>query len=271
MASKASDTRINKLLEGLGYPRLRPLHIHNIRKGHKPPRVFRLGVNHKASDRWLQEMKIYPLVYRDEHMDEATMLLSNNQIRPLLEALILGDVRINETIRLVKKRTGRKLSEQTVRYYRHFFWNRDLMDVKQWEEFLNEYPRGQYLQGIYEEGPEMVKWRLGFGKKVDANDMLKAIQGEAFHRFMQTHLMNNNSKTARVAATWAGIVIETERQLSSGDTQLTDVISRFEDIVMERSPEQVPALDDLAGNLHSKRAPQQLPAVIEVEVEKSDD
>jgi len=253
IATKCTDNRINTLLENIGFPRVRSTDMLRLRRRHRPPRVFRLGVKHKASDRWLEKMTIYPLVYRDEHMDEATMLLANNSLRPLLEALLLADVGLKETLRLVKKRTGRKLSDQTVRYYKHFFWNRDLLTQKQWQEFLPEYSRGEALKGVYEEGPDMVKWRLGFNKKIDANDMLRAIQGEAFHRFMQTHTLPNDTRTAKVAATWAGIVVESERQLNSGETLLTDVISRFEEIVMRQSSEVILPLDALAGNRHSGR------------------
>ena len=119
------------------------------------------------------------------------------------------------------------------------------------------------MTGLYREGSDMAQWRLGFVRQIDPTDMLKTIQSESFHRFMQTHNMPNSSNTARIAATWAGVMFEAHKQLNDGDTRLGDVVARFEQLCMRNVADGVPSIEALAGTLYSKR---EQPKLIEAEV-----
>jgi len=265
--SRFADVRINQLMDRLGYPRLRAQYLAALRRGIKAPKPLRIGLKHKRTDTWLEKQSLYPLFYRDKHMDKATMALSNNTVRPLLESLILSDTPTQEIVGMVKTRTGAKYPEQVIRYYKHFFWNRDLLTAQEWDEFLENYTRGAELRGVYGEGAQMVKWRLGFNGAIDANDMLRSVQTEAFHRFMQTHNMSNSTSTAKIAATWAGVLFEAGKQLNSGETQLSEVISQFEAIFVRRAEGTVDSIQELAGDSFSQRSKrlQAPPEVVDID------
>ena len=259
-----SDERVNALMEQLGYPRLRSTYLQRIRRGTRPRKPFRPNTNHEKTNTWLVTRQLLPLFERDKYVDDATAILTNYDIRDILEMMILADAETDSLVQMVKERTGRILSEQTVRYYRHFFWNRDLLNAKEWSDFLDSYDKGQQLKGVYEETVELASWRLGFAVKgLDANNMLRQMQTEAFFRFMQTHNMSNDTKAAKIAATWAGVMFEANKLLNSGDTQLTEVINYFQTVFMEKSPEEIPAIDIVTGGLHSGRNMKGLPLPVE--------
>jgi len=249
-----TNTRIDQLMESLGYPRMSSSYLSGVRNRiNIPTRAFRPGVHHRVTDRWLRKQNLYPLFYRDNDVDEATMALSNGKVRPLLEALILSGTGVDEIVRLVGDRTGKRYSEKSVEYYQLFFWNRDYLSSQEWDIFLGMYDGGSELKGLYDEGTALATWRLGFPVAgVDANDMLKSMQNEAFYRFMQTHTMRNDLNTAKMAKEWAVIMFEASKLLNSGDTQLAEVISQFEAIFMKKSKDKLQSVDSLPGMCSGK-------------------
>jgi hypothetical protein len=263
-----SDTRVGKLLDQMGHPRPGHAYTKRLRDSLTPPRPFRIGGGRSSrqTTKWLTRHKLYPLFVRDAHMDEATDILGQHDLRLVLETFLLAGVGVDEIIDTVVQRFGRELPEQTIRYYGHFFWNRSLLTPQEWGDWLKDYRYGPQLKGVYDEGPQMAKWRLGFNNRMDANDMLKVVRDESFHRFMQTHTMANDVGTAKVAATWAGTFFEAHKNLASGDTQLAEVISRFEALVLHRGGDKIVPLDQLAGANHTGRAlPGQAPTIIDVD------
>jgi hypothetical protein len=262
-----SHLRVNQVIEGLGFPRCKSGYLAETKDAMAPPRPFRPEASTGIVPRWLKRQQLWPAFHRDEYMDEATGILGNHDVRAIVEALTLAGCPDDQVVDLVTERTGVRLFPESVRYYRHFFWNRDMLSMEEWDEYLGEYSRGGKLRGLYDEGPGMAMWRLGHARQMDSSDMLKALQTEAFHRFMQSHTTGaNDFNAAKVAEKWSGIFFESTKQISASEDKLSDVIARFEQICLRHNEGEVPSIELIAGALYSKRQVQEGSAMPVIDV-----
>ena len=263
---------INKVLEGAGMPRCKGVYLEEVKTGMTVPRPFRPEAQTGMVPRWLKRQKLWPAFHHDDYMVEALDILGSHDLRRIVEPLVLSGCPDEQVADLVRDRTGTSLYGESIRYYRHFFWNRDLLSAAEWEEFLHSYPEGRSMRGIYEEGPQMAMWRLGHASDIDPADMLKAVQSEAFHRFMQSHVTGaNDFNAAKTASKWADVLFEATRLRSASEDRLSDVIARFEQICLKHTDGDVPSIEVIAGKLYSRREVDEGRAqpVIDVDVDNS--
>lgn len=264
--------RVNKVLESIGMPGCKSGYLGDLRESMAPPRPFRPEATTGMVAKWKKRQMLWPAFHRDQYMDEATDILGNHETRSIVESLVLSGCPDDVIVQLLHDRTGLRLFEESIRYYRHFFWNRSLLSMEEWDDFLAEYDRGSKLRGLYDEGPDMALWRLGHARQMDTTDMLRTMQAEAFHRFMQSHnTPANDFHSAKTADKWASIFFEASKHLNASEDKLSDVIARFEQICMRHTDGEIPSLEILTVGVHSRKQVtegEQAP-VIDVEVDNA--
>jgi hypothetical protein len=175
---------------------------------------------------WMKRNKIYDFVKRRPQVTLAATLLGTGNLRQRLEAMLLGSVPVDTIQYVISKYFGKELEVETIEYYRHFFWNTEVMGVDAWKKFLKDYPYGQRLWSIYiSADPGAALLAIGEPLQLKPEDMLQYMTDQAFANFRAAATADPLSASmSRTARTWADIALQgidiQDRRKSSSDTAL---------------------------------------------------
>ncbi|MBU1173509.1 MAG: hypothetical protein KKD44_28410 [Proteobacteria bacterium] len=115
-----------------------------------------------------------------------------------------------------------RIPEEIVYWYKHFFWNRDLLTVQEWETFLVKlgYQNGENLFLAYLSDAEFTLYKLGLIKKIgkDSDGKLNDLSDMVYVKAMEMKLLPNNPLTAAQIKNLADVAIK-----SAGITKLTEI------------------------------------------------
>lgn len=128
------------IIELLTKEELDPLgdyYVEELRTQLTPPSPFYpFDVKHAASRRFLRKQGVYRLFHRDADTERAFVILRSPRAKKYVEAALMPDIDPEAIARAVGKYGVPYCTAQTIRVYRHYFWNLDLLDSTQLEAVL---------------------------------------------------------------------------------------------------------------------------------------
>jgi hypothetical protein len=192
------------------------------------PRPFR--GDSAISRGWTRRQRIMSLAREDPHALEARTLLVDNKVRPILEALIMAGMEPASIAQYVHLITKRNYSAETVDKYRHYFWNRDLLTVAEWWEYLARHPSGKTLMSCHHLGEEYALWSVGYRVEVTKEQALQLILHESVMRFAELGTFPNGIKTATAARFWAENTFKAIETLDKTGDSVKQVVAELRSI-----------------------------------------
>jgi hypothetical protein len=103
---------------------------------------------------WLRKWKIHDMWRRSPYVAAATDLLSEPQIRHLLELLLLGPLTASSIAERLIERFDlppHVMNPSVVKAYAHYYWDPNAMNSAQWRQFLERHhkdSRNEYLAAL---------------------------------------------------------------------------------------------------------------------------
>lgn len=189
------------------------------------PKPFRGDI--AACRVWTRRQRLTSLATNSAPASQARDLLSDNKVRPILEALILADMPSADVTTYLHRIAGRSVTQEAVDMYRHYFWNRNLLSSAQWDEFLADHPDGKTLASCYKRGPEFALWKFGYRVELPKQEILQAILHESAMRFMELGEYQNGMKTATAAKFWAENVFKSIEALEKTGDSVKQVVDEL--------------------------------------------
>ncbi len=202
---------------------------------------------HRASVKFLREEGIYGLFFSEKEEIEASNLITNLKVRPMLEYLILGRLPEKEIAKKINSRLSLHISTGAVERYRHYYWNVELLRVEDWAIlFENNYAAKENAVSIAQVGPSLALHKLGFQQNIDSKSMLRIMQEGLFFDFMQWKSQPISPQRTKAMAATARTAVLVDEQLSSSDSALKDSLKAFEQFRMKHGENRVSGIIDTA-------------------------
>jgi len=208
----------------------------------KPPRFS--GVN-PTSRAWIRRQRIWSLATSDPDATAARDLLSDNKVRPVLEALLLADASIPDVARYITAITNRNLKPAVIDKYRHYFWNRNLLSDAEWRVFLDPLPDRYVMLSYYGRGLEFVLWKFGHRIALSKQDILQAVLHESAMRFIETGSMPNTMNTSIAAKNWADTVFKAIDQLDKTGDSVKEVVEELRAVAIKLGRRDISSIEQV--------------------------
>jgi len=212
------------------------------------PKPFR--ADSRRAKNWLRRQRIMSIARSDENADSARSFLDDWRLRPVLSALLIAKMPISEIPKYCKEITGTLPKVKAVEYFKHYFWNVDLMSPAQWYDYAEGLPppEAAMLISCRTHGAEYALWRLGHRVAIDKMDIVNLILHESTMRFMETSRMHNDRHTALTAKLWTEQIFRAmEEQEKAGDIQ--HALKELKMIAIKLQRDDIPSFEDLSNEI----------------------
>jgi len=197
--------------------------------------------------RWLKKQKVYDISIRKASVARAAELLSSAVARKKIEALLTGGVDNATILAILQEHHGKILTDEELTYYRHYFWNPDVMTVDSWKALTELYPNGGHLWSIYiSADPKTALLSIGETLNLRSEDMLQYVTDRAFANY---HVVSSGDPADREvstsANTWANIALRgieiQEKRKSSTDL----AVQMLQALLLKYSDDEPMSLEEL--------------------------
>ena len=214
------------------------------------PKPFRL--NSVAARTWMRRQRVMSLVSADKEAIKARDYLGDTKLRPVLEALLISDTEKSRIPELCKDITGKKVTAKSVKFFEHYFWNRNLLTLKEWEGYLSEHENGDVLISCRERGTEYALWKLGYRIDIEHEEVVRGVLHEATMRFFEVGTKANSKDTALTAKLWSEQIFRSLEELSKSGDAVQEVLEDLKNITIRLEKSSIKDIEALSNGNHSK-------------------
>jgi len=265
---------IAAVIEQMGWPRPESDYLAWIRGDmmSRLPTGFRTNDKyHRPSARFLRDEGIYGLFFSEKAEKEASNLISNLRIRPMIEQLLLGRLSEKEIAKKVNARMNTFISAAAVERYHHYYWKVELLRVEDWAIlFRDNYAAKENALAIVNVGPSLALHKLGFQQNIDSKSMLRTMQEGLFFDFMEWKAQPISANKTKAMTAIARSAVMVDEQLSQADSALKDSLKAFEQFRMKHGENRARDMQEIApGGNYSGSGAKLLEAPLEDDKEDS--
>lgn len=194
---------------------------------------------------WTRRQRMMSMTLNEPAVVGARTILSDNKIRPVFESLILADASIADIVKYTRAITGQTVTQEVVEKYRHYFWNRELLSMDEWSDYLKGYPNGKSLMSCYNQGLEFALWRLGYRVELTKQEILNNILHESAMRFAELNSSNNSMNTSIAAKNWADCVFKSIEALEKTGDSVKKVVDDLREISIKLGRRDISSIESL--------------------------
>jgi hypothetical protein len=230
-------------LYGMQVPSVEYLRFLNAELSKTKPTSLR--IENQGTRSWARGKRVLSMALDSPEALKARDILGNNRCRPVLEALLISDMPMEDVVKYSKEISGVGASVRTAKTYKHYFWNRDLLSVSQWYEFLKGHPRGKLLRGCYDQGPEYTLWKLGYRVEIGKEAILRGLLHESSMRFFETSQRENDKETAMTAKLWSEQIFKSIEILDRSGDAAQQVLSELKEIAIRLGKRDISSMESL--------------------------
>jgi len=213
----------------------------------------------RAAKDWYRTQGILGLYIPNADVQGAYALLSQPTVRKNLEPLLLSPMRIEEVTKRINKHHSLTLAVTTVEAYRHYFWNKDYLSMKEWLVFLNERGNDWEAATALNVSPDVasmvVPWVTGMSgppPNLNTGIVARRMRDVAFMKVLETERERASVDHSKMMKNYMDVVKAAESEMRQSDVALKDVLKAFEKFRMKRDADDVPSIEDVAGFNYSQ-------------------
>ena len=248
--SAGNNDWVATVIEQMGWPRPGSDYLSWLRadtSSRMPPGFRTNDKYHRPSTRFLRNEGIYGLFFAEKAEQEASNLIVNVKVRPMVEQLLLGRLSEKDIAKKINARLSLHISTAAIERYHHYYWKVELLRVEDWALlYENNYEAKENAVAIAQVGPSLALHKLGFQQNIDSKSMLRIMQEGLFFDFMQWKSQPLSGEKTKAMATIARSAVMVDEQLSASDAALKDSLKAFEQFRMKHSEVKIPEMAELA-------------------------
>ena len=212
-----------------------------------------------ATREYLRKYGIHDLWYPSPAAQEAYQILGNPRLRENTEQLLLSPLRVEEIVRRLNDYHKVKLTAEGVEAFGHYFWNRKLLSMGEWVEFMenrpSSYSRITTLRSSPDTADMVVPWLAGMSgppSSINTGAVARRMRDVAFLKVLEIERMPACLDHARMMKDYMSIIKAAEDEMRQSDVALREVLNAFEKFRMKKDDQKIPAIEDVAGVNYSQ-------------------
>jgi len=207
----------------------------------------------EAASKWLKDNKVYYLVHPDSVVSACTRLLDNNAIKRDVYVSLLGRVSPDDLALHLFDAYGIDISSETVKAFKHYYFDVDQMSVDDWAPLLESMPGSDpsYYMSALDGGATVAAYRLGRELNVSIRDAVKeAVTGLYVSLHEIRHWSASPSKV-KVLSDTVSALSKAHGVISTADAELASVAHELRQFKLARNNTKPVALNALSEGRHS--------------------
>jgi hypothetical protein len=206
-----------------------------------------------SSVNYLKEHKIHYLIHPDSVVSACTRLLDNNSIKRDVYVSLLGRVSAEDLSVHLLDAYGLDVSEETIKSFKHYYFDVDRMSIDDWAGILESLPGGDasYYASALDGGATVAAYRLGRELNVSIRDAVKeAVTGLYVSLHEIRHWSASPSKV-KVLSDTVSALAKAHNVISTADAELASVAHELRQFKLARNNTKPASLNALTGGNHS--------------------
>ena len=211
----------------------------------------RFDIDRPDCARWVRRQRFMSLAKEDRDAVAARSALQDSKVRRALECLLLANTDIELIPEYILELCGQQMTRKSVDLFRHYFWNRELLNTGQWMSYLEGHHDEEIYWGCYANGEMFALWKLGAKVDIDGEDVLRDILRESAMRFKETSSQPNSRDTALTAKLWAENVFKATDELNRTGDAVGRVLDGLRDVAIRLGNRRISSVEEL-GNIDSE-------------------
>jgi len=207
---------------------------------------------------YLKKHGIHDLWFPHAHVQEAYKILSSPQLRADVQQLVLSPLRIEEVVRRLNKHHDIKLTIEGIEAFRHYFWNKSLLSMDEWIEFLEERPRAAENITMLRVSPDvaqsLVPWIAGLAgppASLNTGTVARRLRDIAFLKVLEIERQPATLAHSKMMKNYSDVIRGMEAEMRQSEVALRDVLKAFEKFRLRKDDATVPAIEEVAGPNYS--------------------
>lgn len=192
------------------------------------------------------ELGILSMFLDTKDVQRAKTILDRGRVRRVVEHLLLADVSELDICIYAEKLVSAKLTERSVAFYRHYFWNTETMPFQDWLAYFEALGKaGHAYRESLTLGPDKVLWKLGQLPNIDKSKAYSDMYHEAYMRYMELNGRYNNQDTAMAAKMWSEIAFKASEQLDQPADQVRQMTENLREVTLRFGRRDISSIDSL--------------------------
>ena len=207
-----------------------------------------------ACKEYLRQNKIADLWFPNSAVREAYEIIAVPQLRADVEQLLLSPLRLEEVVQRLNSHHGISLTADGVRGFGHYFWNKSLLSMHDWAEFLEDRPgafdRITTLKASPDMAGKLVPWVAGMAGPpagLNTGTVARRMRDIAFMKVLETERQPASLAHSKMMKNYMDVIRAAESEMRQSDVALKDVLAAFEKFRLRKDKEPIPAIEEVAG------------------------
>jgi hypothetical protein len=243
---------ITLALQVMGLPGLSENEFNRIRHMMEiPTNLVFSNQRHQPTIDFMKKEKIFTIWQQDEAVKGVlNKLMENLRVRDRLDILLMGRVSSTEIVTRLNAlfTLTTPITERMVDAYKHYFWNPDLLNLRDWDKLLEDDPRSDALIAAYLCGPEQAFYRAGFNPMPeDPQFPLRDYYRQAYYVLEASRYKPDTAAWIMMRSRMANDLKAFYELLYGGEKGRQDRDSSFREFVMKKDPAMYKTWEDMQG------------------------
>jgi hypothetical protein len=207
---------------------------------------------------YLKKQGIYDLWYPTPHVKEAYEILSAPQLRADVEQLLLSPLRVEEVVTRLNKHHAVALTVEGVQAFGHYFWNKKLLPMHEWVEYLEVRPNAANSTAVLRVSPDvaqaLVPWVLGLSgppSTLNTGIVARRMRDIAFLKVLEVERQPATLAHSKMMKNYMDVIKDAENEMRQSDVALKDVLSAFDKFRLRKDSEPTESIEAVAGPNYS--------------------
>ncbi len=202
---------------------------------------------------YLREQKIYFLVHTDSVVAACTRILDNQAVKRDVYVSILGRVSANDLSLHLLDIYGLDVSEETIRAFKHYYFNIDKLSSDDWSTILPQLPGNDptYYESAMNGGATVAAYRLGRDVNVSIRDAVKEAVTGLYVSLQEIRHWSASPSKVKVLSDTVSALSKAHNVISTADAELASVAHELRQFKLARSQSKPASLNALTGGRYS--------------------
>jgi len=216
-------------------------------------------VNSQEFKTWLKEKGIHDLWYPHPHVQEAYKILSSPQLRADVQQLLLSPLRVEEVTKRLNEHHDAKMTVEGIQAFAHYFWNKSLLPMSDWIEYLEDKPLAAENITMLRITPDvaqtLVPWVAGLAgppSSLNTGTVARRMRDVAFLKVLEIERSPATLAHSKMMKNYMDVIRAAETEMRQSDVALRDVLKAFEKFRLRKDVEEIKPIEEVAGPNYSQ-------------------
>jgi hypothetical protein len=166
---------------------------------------------------------------------------------------------VEEVVLRLNKHHGISLTPEGVQAYGHYFWNKRLLPVHEWIEYLEQRPSAANSIAVLRVSPDMaqalVPWVMGMSgppTTLNTGVVARRLRDIAFLKVLEIERQPATLAHSKMMKNYMDVIKDAEGEMRQSDVALKDVLRAFEKFRLRKDGGSIPSIEEVAGPNYSQ-------------------